>query len=41
LSMVCRLIGHKFQDTYVINEKEDSFEVHDARYCRHCGAVHA
>jgi hypothetical protein len=41
LSMLCLLIGHRFRGTYVINENEDFFEVSDARYCKHCGAVHA
>jgi len=40
LSMVCKLIGHKFQDTVVIR-KDGDFEVNDARYCRQCGTVHA
>lgn len=40
LSMVCRIIGHRFQDTFVIREEGDFFEVEDAQYCRNCGTVH-
>ncbi|MGD0177121.1 MAG: hypothetical protein ABSC50_09895 [Candidatus Bathyarchaeia archaeon] len=38
--MVCKLIGHQFRNTYVIDEDGDFFEVNDAQYCRHCGTVH-
>jgi hypothetical protein len=41
MSMVCRIVGHKFQDTLVITEEGGFYEVQDARYCRQCGAVHA
>ena len=41
VSMVCKLIGHKFQDTVVIRRDGDFYEVNDARYCRQCGTVHA
>lgn len=40
LDMVCRILGHRFRDTYVIREDGDFFEVDDARYCRNCGTVH-
>jgi len=39
LSMVCRLLGHRYQATVVIREDGDFYEVDDARYCRNCGAV--
>ncbi len=41
MSMVCKMIGHRFSDTYVIRETDDFFEIEDARYCRQCGTVHA
>jgi hypothetical protein len=41
MSMVCKIIGHRFQGTFVIREAGDFYEVDDARYCRHCGTVHA
>lgn len=41
MSMVCKMIGHRFEDTYVIQEIGGFFEVDDAQYCRHCGTVHA
>jgi len=41
MSMVCRIVGHKFQDTIVIREDGDFYEIDAARYCRHCGIVHA
>ena len=41
MSMVCQLLGHWFQDTYVILPDGDFYEVNDARYCRLCGLVHA
>jgi hypothetical protein len=40
LSMVCKLMGHRFQDTIVIHEDGDFYEVEDARYCRQCGEVY-
>ena len=40
MDMVCRIIGHRFRDTYVIRESGDFFEVDDAQYCRFCGTVH-
>jgi len=40
LSMVCRLMGHRFQHTLVIHEDGDFYEVEDAQYCRQCGTVH-
>jgi len=40
MSLVCRIIGHRFQETYVIREDGDFFEVDEARYCRNCGKVH-
>lgn len=39
MSFVCRLLGHIHQDTLLIDETEDEFEVNDARYCRRCGGV--
>jgi hypothetical protein len=41
MSMVCQLLGHWFQDTYVIHPDGDFYEVDDAKYCRLCGTVHA
>jgi hypothetical protein len=41
MSMVCRIVGHKFQDTVVIRKDGDFYEIDDARYCRQCGVVHA
>ena len=41
MSMVCQLLGHWFQDTYVIQPDGDFYEVEDAKYCRLCGLVHA
>jgi hypothetical protein len=41
MSMVCKIAGHKFQDTFVITQEGDFYEVEDARYCRQCGLVHA
>lgn len=41
MSMICRLIGHKFQNTLVIREDEDFYEVDDAVYCSLCGFVHS
>lgn len=41
MSMVCRLIGHRFQDTYVIKEYDGFYDVKDAHYCRLCGVVHS
>lgn len=40
LSMVCKIIGHRFHDTFVIRDDGDFFEVEDAQYCRNCGTVH-
>jgi hypothetical protein len=40
LSMVCKIIGHRFRDTFVIRDDGDFFEVEDAQYCRNCGTVH-
>ena len=40
MSMVCKLLGHKFQETIVINREGDFYEVEDARYCRQCGSIH-
>ena len=40
LSMVCKIIGHRFRDTFVIHDDGDFFEVEDAQYCRNCGTVH-
>jgi hypothetical protein len=41
MSMVCQLLGHRFQDTYVIQPDGDFYKVEDAKYCRFCGLVHA
>ena len=41
LSTVCKMFGHRFRDTYVILDDGDFVEVEDARYCQHCGKVHA
>lgn len=41
MSMICRLIGHKFQNTLVIREDEGFYEVDDAVYCSLCGFVHS
>jgi len=41
ISMVCKIVGHQFRDTFVIHEDGEFFEVDDAQYCRHCGKVHA
>ena len=41
MSMVCQILGHWFQDTYVIHPDGDFYEVDDAKYCRLCGTVHA
>jgi hypothetical protein len=41
MTMVCRIIGHRFQDAFVIREDGDFYEVDDAHYCRQCGVVHA
>jgi hypothetical protein len=41
MSMVCRIVGHKFQNTVVITQDGDFYEIEDARYCRQCGIVHA
>lgn len=40
MSMVCKIIGHRFHDTFVIWDDGDFFEVGDAQYCRNCGTVH-
>jgi hypothetical protein len=40
LSMVCKIIGHRFRDTFVIRNDGDFFEVEDAKYCSNCGTVH-
>jgi hypothetical protein len=40
LSMVCKIIGHRFRDTFVIRDDGDFFEVEDAKYCCNCGTVH-
>ena len=41
MSKVCELLGHWFQDTYVIQPDGDFYAVDDAKYCRLCGLVHA
>jgi hypothetical protein len=41
MSMVCRLIGHRFRNTLAIRDDGDFFEVDNAQYCRMCGRVHA
>jgi hypothetical protein len=41
LSMVCKIIGHRFHDTFVIRDDGDFVEVEDAKYCRNCGTVHS
>jgi len=39
MNLLCRIIGHKFQNTIVIEEIEDFYDVQDAKYCRFCGEV--
>jgi len=39
MNLLCRIIGHKFQNTIVIDEIGDVYDVQDAKYCRLCGEV--
>lgn len=39
MSVVCKLTGHAFQETWLIREADDFFEVEDGHYCRKCGIV--
>lgn len=39
MSFLCKIRGHKFQETYVIENRDDFFEVDEAFYCRTCGEV--
>jgi len=39
MNLLCRIIGHKFQNTIVIDEIGDFYNVQDAKYCRLCGEV--
>ncbi len=39
MNFVCKLVGHNFQGTLVIDEVEDEYDVTDARYCRRCGGI--
>ncbi len=39
MNFVCRLAGHNFQETMVIDKIEDDYNISDARYCRRCGGI--
>lgn len=39
MNLLCRIIGHRFQDTVVIDQIGDFYDIQDGRYCRICGEV--
>lgn len=39
MSVVCRITGHSFQETWLFHGDGDLFEVEDGLYCRKCGIV--
>lgn len=39
MNFICRLVGHNFHETLVIDEAEDDYDINDARYCRRCGGI--
>jgi hypothetical protein len=41
MNFICRLVGHNFQETLLIDEVQDGYDVNDAMYCRRCGGIEA
>ncbi len=39
VNFICRLVGHSFQDSLVIDQVENDYDVIDAKYCRRCGGI--
>ncbi len=39
MSFICKIRGHKFQETFIIKDRDDFVEVNDGFYCRTCGEV--
>ena len=39
MNFLCVLVGHNFQETLVIDEVENDYDINDARYCRRCGGI--
>jgi len=39
VNILCRIIGHKFQNTIVIDQIGDFYDIQDAKYCKLCGEV--
>jgi len=39
MNLLCKIIGHRFQSTVVIDEVEDFYDIQDGKYCRLCGEV--
>jgi hypothetical protein len=41
MNFICRLVGHNFQETLMIDKVLNDYDVNDARYCRRCGGIEA
>jgi len=39
VNLLCRIIGHRFQSTVVIDQIGDFYDIQDGKYCKLCGEV--
>jgi len=39
MNLMCRIRGHSFQDTFLIEEAGDFYEIEYGEYCNRCGEV--
>lgn len=39
VNILCKIIGHRFQSTVVIDQIGDFYDIQDGKYCKLCGEV--
>ena len=39
MNLLCKIIGHRFQSTIVIDQIGDFYDIQDGKYCKLCGEV--
>jgi len=39
VNLLCKIIGHRFQSTIVIDQIGDFYDIQDGKYCKLCGEV--
>ena len=39
VNLLCKIIGHRFRSTIVIDQIGDFYDIQDGKYCKLCGEV--